>query len=265
MKTLRDKTALVTGASSGIGEAIVRRLAQAGTNVVLVARSEPKLRTLAAALAAEHGIRAAVIVADLIQPGSGATVQREVAAQGIDVDVLVNNAGFGTYGPFETIAAAREQDEIAVNIAALVDLTHAFLPAMLERGHGAILNVASTSAFQPGPYMAVYAATKAFVLSFSEALWAEYRVRGIHVAALCPGAVETPFFAALGDDRARDTRALSHMARPEDIAEGAVLALLGKRSSRIVGTRNWLLAQSVRFVPRGLVARMGASMLRPMR
>ena len=220
MKALRDKTALITGASSGIGEATARRLAQSGTHVVLVARSEPKLRALAAALAAEHGIRAAVVVVDLIQPGSGATVQRETAAQGIEVDVLVNNAGFGTYGPFETIPAAREQDKIAVNIAALVDLTHAFLPSMLQRGDGAILNVASTSAFQPGPYMAVYAATKAFVLSFTEALWAEYRNRGVHVAALCPGAVETPFFAALGDDRARDTPALSHIGASRGCSRG---------------------------------------------
>lgn len=177
--------------------------------------------------------------------------------------MLVNNAGFGTYGPFEDIEPGREQDEVAVNISALVDLTHAFLPSMLQRGHGAILNVASTSAFQPGPYMAVYAASKAFVLSFSEALWAEYRHRGVHVVCLCPGAVETPFFTALGDERARQTPALSRMAQVEDVAEGAMHALLGSRPTRIVGSRNWLMAQSVRFVPRRLVAKMGAKMLRP--
>ncbi len=265
MRTLKGKTALVTGASSGIGEAIARRLAQDGANVVLVARSEAKLRALADALSMEHGIRAAVVVADLVKPGSGAAVRRDADAQEIAVDVLVNNAGFGTYGPFEEIEPGREQDEVAVNVAALVDLTHAFLPPMLRRGHGAILNVASTSAFQPGPYMAVYAATKAFVVSFSEALWAEYRGRGVHVVALCPGAVETPFFAALGDDRAREAPALSRMARAEDVAEAAMRALCGNRPTRIVGGRNWLMAQSVRFVPRSVVARIGAGMLRPPR
>ena len=263
MQSFKGKTALVTGASSGIGEAIARRLAQEGANLILVARSEAKLRALAGAMSADHGIRAAVVVADLIKPGSAEAVRRDADAQGMAVDVLVNNAGFGTYGPFEDLEPGREQDEVAVNVAALVGLTHAFLPPMLQRGHGAILNVASTSAFQPGPYMAVYAATKAFVLNFSEALWAEYRDRGVHVVALCPGAVETPFFAVLGDDRARQAPALSRMARTEDVAEGAMRALRGNRPTRIVGRRNWLMAQSVRFVPRGVVARVGARMLRP--
>jgi short-subunit dehydrogenase len=263
MRTLKGKTALVTGASSGIGEAVARRLAQEGANVVLVARSEAKLRALADTLSEDHGINAVVVVADLIKPSTGEAVRRHVDAQGIAIDVLVNNAGFGTYGPFEDIEPGREQDEVAVNVAALVGLTHAFLPPMLQRGHGAILNVASTSAFQPGPYMAVYAATKAFVLSFSEALWAEYRDRGVHVVALCPGAVETPFFAALGDDRARQASALSRMARAEDVAESAMRALRGNGPTRIVGGRNWLMAQSVRFAPRGVVARIGAGMLRP--
>ncbi len=265
MRTLKGKTALVTGASSGIGEAIARRLAQDGANLVLVARSEAKLRALAAALSGDHGIRAAVVLADLIQPGSGEAIRRDTDAQGITVDVLVNNAGFGTYGAFEDIEPGREQDEVAVNVAALVGLTHAFLPPMLLRGDGAVLNVASTAAFQPGPYMAVYAATKAFVLSFSEALWAECRGRGVHVVALCPGAVETPFFAALGDDRARQAPALSRMARVEDVAEGAMRALRGNRPTWIVGGRNWLMAQSVRFVPRSITARMGAGLLRPPR
>lgn len=263
MRALKGKTALVTGASSGIGEAIARRLAKEGVNLVLVARSEAKLRALADALSTRHGIRAAVVVADLTQPGSGEAVRRDAAAQGISVDILVNNAGFGTYGPFEEIEPGREQDEVAVNVAALVDLTHAFLPPMLQRGDGAVLNVASTSAFQPGPYMAVYAATKAFVLSFSEALWAEYRDRGVHVVVLCPGAVETPFFSALGDNRARQAPALSRMARAGDVAEGAMRALLGNKPTWIVGGRNWLMAQSVRFVPRGVVAKMGAGMLKP--
>ncbi len=265
MRALKGRTALVTGATSGIGEAIAGRLAQDGVSLVLVARSEAKLRAVADAWAATHGVRATVIVADLSKPGSGETVRQNADAQGIAVDVLVNNAGFGTYGPFEDIEPGREQEEVAVNVAALVSLTHAFLPPMLQRGDGVILNVASTAAFQPGPYMAVYAATKAFVLSFSEALWAECRGRGVHVVALCPGAVDTPFFAALGDDRARQAPALSRLVGMEDVVEGAIRALYGTRPTRIVGARNWVMAQSVRFVPRRVVARMGAGMLRPQR
>lgn len=224
------------------------------------------MRAVADTLTAAHGIRATVIVADLSKPGSGEAVRRDAEAQAIAVDVLVNNAGFGTYGPFEDIAPDREEEEVvAVNVAALVSLTHAFLPPMLERGHGVILNVASTAAFQPGPFIAVYAATKAFVLSFSEALWAECRGRAVHVVALCPGAVDTPFFAALRDDRARQVPALSRRVEVADVVEGAMRALYGTQPTQIVGARNWVMAQSVRFVPRYIVARMGAGMLRPQR
>jgi short-subunit dehydrogenase len=133
---------------------------------------------------------------------------------------------------------------------------------MLQRRDGAILNLASTAAFQPGPYLAVYAATKAFVLSFSEALWAEYRKRGVHVVALCPGAVDTPFFDVLGDPAARQTVAMSHPLSADFVATAAIQALLGSHPSRIVGARNWLLAQSVRLAPREFVARTAASVLR---
>ncbi|MFZ4651218.1 MAG: SDR family NAD(P)-dependent oxidoreductase [Rubrivivax sp.] len=265
MQALAGKTALVTGASSGIGEALARQLASRGVHLVLVARSQDRLQALAQELAARHGVQARALAADLAQPGCGAALQARVQALGESVDILVNNAGFGTYGPFEEIAPAQEQREIALNVAAVVDLTHAFLPAMLARGEGVVLNVASTAAFQPTPYLAVYGATKAFVLSFSEALWAEYRGRGIHVAALCPGAVDTAFIAGLGDPAVRHTSVFASTLSPESVARRAVQALLGTSPTHIIGAKNWLMAQSARITPRRIVAAVGAALMRPAR
>lgn len=265
MRALAGKTALVTGASSGIGEALARELAAQGVHLVLVARSEERLQALARDLAARHGVRARALAADLAQPGCGAALQARVRAEGEAIDILVNNAGFGTYGAFEEIAPEAEQREIALNLAAVVDLSHAFLPAMLARGEGVVLNVASTAAFQPTPYLAVYGATKAFVLNFSEALWAECRGRGIHVAALCPGAVETAFIAGLGDPAVRQTSTFATTLSPEAVAQRAVQALRGTSPTHIVGARNWLMAQSVRLSPRRAVALIGAALMRPAR
>jgi short-subunit dehydrogenase len=263
MRDLTGKTALVTGASSGIGAAIATQLAAEGVHLVLVARSSDKLHALAEQLCRQHGVRATVLAADLGLRGCGAWLQQQVTAQGLSIDILVNNAGFGSYGAFDSIAAELEQAEIAVNVAALVDLTHAFLPGMLVRVQGVILNVASTAAFQPGPHMAVYAASKAFVLSFSEALWAEYRGRGIHVAALCPGPVDTAFIDGLGDPSIRQTAVFARLLQPEQVAARAVHAMRGSAPTHIVGLRNWLMAQSARLAPRALVALIGAAMLRP--
>jgi short-subunit dehydrogenase len=262
MKLTRGMTALVTGASSGIGEAIARRLARAGVDVVLVARSEDKLQALAARLADEHGVRATALVADLGKPGCGQVLRRSTEARGITIDVLVNNAGVGAYGEFETADAEADQAMIALNTGAVVDVTHAYLPGMLQRRRGAVMNVASAVAFQPGPYMAVYAATKAFVLSFSEALWVECRERGVHVTALCPGAVETPFIDALGDATVRRTGAFSSTLRPEHVAEQAIRALHQEGPTRIVGTKYWLLAQADRLAPRSVVARISGRIFR---
>jgi short-subunit dehydrogenase len=183
MDLYKEKTALITGASTGIGAAFATRLAAAGTHLILVARSEEKLRALASQLATQHHIRAEVIVADLSRVGAAHTVFEETQQRGLTVDILINNAGLGTYGPFETLDAEREQQLILLNIATLVDMTHHFLPLMAARRQGVIINVASLAAFQPIPYMAVYAASKAFVLSFSEALWGEYRTKGVRVLA----------------------------------------------------------------------------------
>lgn len=263
MPRLNNKTALVTGASSGIGEAISRKLAEAGAQLVLVARSEAVLSRLAVELSKNYGSHCTVIAVDLSAPDCAAHLQREIESKNLQIDILINNAGFGTYGPFETLSAETELGEIALNISAVVSLTHAFIPGMLARQSGAILNIASTAAFQPAPYMAVYAATKAFVLSFSEALWAEFYGRGVHVAALCPGPVDTGFIDKLEDPSIRLTSVFSKTVKPEYVADMALNALQSSRPTHIVGFKNWLLANSIRFAPRSAVAQAGAKMLKP--
>lgn len=254
MDLYKDKTALITGASTGIGAAFATRLAAAGTDLILVARSEDKLRTLANKLVEQHHVRAEVIVADLSRVGAAHSVFEETQRRGLTVDILINNAGCGTYGPFDTLDAEREQQEIILNVATLVDLTHHFLPLMVERHQGAIINVASLAAFQPIPYMAVYGATKAFVLSFSEALWAEYRTKGVRILALSPGETSTEFFNALGDDVYK----VGKTETPEKVVQVGLRALEQGRSSIVSGKQNTLLANSSRFFPRSLVARLAA-------
>jgi len=258
MSTYAGKTALITGASGGIGATFARALAAAGAHLILVARSEEKLRTLASTLADQHHIRAEVIVADLSRPEAGHEIFSAVQQLGLNVDLLINNAGFGTHGIFDTIDPERDQREIMLNVAAVVDLTHRFLPAMLARGDGSIINVASTAAFQPVPYMAVYAASKAFVLSFSEALWGEYRRKGVRVLALCPGATSTEFFDIAGEGGALGTK-----ETPEKVVWVALRALERGRSSVISGRQNTVLANMPRFFPRGIMARMVEQTMRP--
>ncbi len=259
MTSYTGKTALITGASSGIGAAFAHALAEQGAHLILVARSEDKLRDLATTLATQHTIRAEVLSVDLSRPEAGQQLFASTQQLGLPVDILINNAGFATYGSFDTLSAEQEQQEILLNVAAVVDLTHRFLPAMLARRSGSIINVASTAAFQPIPYMAVYGASKAFVLSFSEALWAEYRSKGIRVLALCPGATSTDFFNVVGTEDA----ALGSRETPEKVVQVALQALKRGRPSVISGRRNALMANSVRFAPRGMVARMGAGAMRP--
>jgi short-subunit dehydrogenase len=254
------RVAIVTGASSGIGEALAVAMAAQGTHVVLVARSVDRLTALAAAVESAGG-RATVLPADLAAPGAAQKLFEEVKRRGLPVDTLVNNAGFGFYGPFENQAPTHLAEMLQVNVVALTEMTRLFVPSLLLR-RGAILNVASTVAFQPAPYMSAYGATKAFVLSFTEALWAEYRGRGLHVAAVCPGPVETPFIDAMGAG-VRST-ALFKVALPVDeVVRTCLRALDGRRPTRIVGLVNWLLAQTSRFSPRGVTARVSAAMFAP--
>lgn len=253
-------TALVTGASSGIGAEFARQLAAQGSNLVLVARSEDKLRALASELSALHGVQAEVVTADLSRPDAAEQVWAKVQELGMTIDLLVNNAGFGQHGPFETLGGAREQEQVAVNVSAVVAMTRLFLPPMLARGAGGVINVASTAGFQPVAFMAVYGASKAFVLSFSEALWAECRGRGVRVLAFCPGATETPFFATTGE-----TAALGPKASPENVVKAALRALGQSRLYLIPGARNYWLTHSTRLMPRTLIAEISARMMRPPR
>jgi short-subunit dehydrogenase len=249
--------ALVTGASSGIGAAFARALAARGQDLVLVARGTAKLEALATELAAQHGIAADVISADLARIDAADAVASELATRGIAVGTLINNAGFATHGEFGELDAAREGDEVMVNVHSLVALTRALLPAMLKRRAGGIINVASTAAFQPVPYMATYGATKAFVLSFSQALAEEVREHGVQVVALCPGQTETAFFDQIDEARVGRARTVAQV-----VATG-LRALERGQTVVIDGFVNAALANSVRFGPRPLVARVAARMQRP--
>ncbi|MDZ8080893.1 MAG: SDR family NAD(P)-dependent oxidoreductase [Nostoc sp. SerVER01] len=188
-------TALITGASSGIGKAFAEELAARKKNLVLVARSEDKLNQLAKELKEKYKIQVDVIVKDLTEPNAAAAVFDATKAKGLTIDLLINNAGFGSYGDFAESDGERQVKIVQLNILALVDLTHKFLPIMRQRRSGSIINVSSITGFQPIPYLSVYAASKAFILSFSEALWAENRQYGVRVLVTCPGPIETNFFA----------------------------------------------------------------------
>lgn len=246
---LAGQTALVTGASSGIGAAFADAFAALGVDLVLVARSEEPLRETAARLQDAHGVRVEVIAEDLSPEHATHAVTARLAELEFDVDILVNNAGFATQGRLETIPAERDHEQIMVNVTAVVDLTHALVPAMIARGTGTIINVASLGGFQPAPYLAVYGATKAFVLSFTQALAAELQGRGVHVLALCPGPVDTPFFDVLGSRQA----AIGQQLSAEAVVVAALRALEHRRSLVIPGWRNQLTATITRLLPRSIV------------
>lgn len=251
-------TTLITGASSGIGEAFARKLAARGRNVLLVARSEDKLITLCSELGRSSSIRAQYVALDLSLPESPAQLFEEVEKRGLVIQMLINNAGFGSFGEFTKQDLARELNMIDLNVKTLVELTHRFLIPMRKRGQGTIINVASTAAFQPVPFMSTYAATKAFVLSFSEALWEENRPHGIHVMALCPGVTETNFFEA-----ARGAKPPARVAQtPEDVVETALRGLKGRRSHIVSGWSNFMLTEAERFLPRSIVVRTAGKMMR---
>ena len=254
-------TSLVTGASSGLGEEFARQLAARGGDLVLVARSADRLEALADDLQARHRVTVTTLPADLSLPAEVSRVAAHAATT--EIDVLVNNAGFGTYGTFADLDAGREHDEIMVNAVAAVDLAHAVLPGMLGRRRGGIITVASAAAFQPSPRQAVYGATKAFALAFSEALWAETRGSGVRILALCPGPVATGYFTALGDQDATTSVIYRRMADPADVVKTALRAFDRDTMTVVPGLRTSFLAQSYRFFPRTLVARMTGKMLAP--
>lgn len=242
-------TALVTGASTGLGAEFAAQLAARGHDLVLVARSADRLQLLAEQLRAAHHIEVHVITQDLTAPDAVTRITAGLAAAGRTVDLLVNNAGFGTAGRFEEIPDGRDQDQLMVNVVALVGLTRALIPGMLDRGHGGIVNVGSTAGFQPSPYFATYSAGKTFVLNFSLALRAEYRDRGIRVLALCPGPTRTSFFDTVGEQAA-----LGGKLMPADAVVHAALRGLDRGKAYVVpGLGNALGAHLTPRRPRRLV------------
>lgn len=251
-------TTLITGASSGIGEAFARKLAALGRNVLLVSRSEEKLISLCNELGRTNSIRAQHVAMDLGLAESPKKLFDETSKRGLVIDMLVNNAGFGSFGDFTKLDLARELSMIDLNVKSLVELTYRFLVPMREQKQGTIINVASTAGFQPVPFMTTYAATKAFVLSFSEALWEENRQHGIHVMALCPGVTETNFFEA-----ARSERPPARVAQtPEEVVATALRGLRRKSSHIVSGMTNFLMIEAERAVPRSLVVRAAGKMMR---
>ena len=240
---------LITGASSGIGEEFAHRYAAQKHDLVLVARTESKLQDLAEKLRAEHGITVTVIPCDLSEPDAAKRLWEETNRARLEIDVLVNNAGFGTHGDVADDNPDRLEQEVRLNCLTLTGLTARYLPAMRERKNGTIINIASTAAFQPLPHMAVYGATKAFVLSFTEALWAETRKDGIRVLAVCPGPTDTSFFEIAGE-----SAAIGKMRSTRQLLESTLQALKTTKPSFVDGLGNAVVARFVtRVVPKRAV------------
>ncbi len=250
---------LITGASSGIGEAFARRLAMEKHNLVLVARSHDKLHKLADEISPQHGVECHVIAADLRTREAVTAVYKDTSSRGLEIDWLINNAGFGSAGDFAKLELERELDMIELNVSALVSLTHRYLQDMRSRKRGTIINVSSAAGFQPIPFMATYAATKAFVSSFSEAVAEENRPFGIHVLALCPGSTKTNFFEA------------SHIERPiqvkgqqtvDEVVDTALKAVRANKTKVVSGWTNFIGALAGTLVPNTISSRVMAKALR---
>ena len=255
-------TALITGASAGLGEGFARELARRGHDLILTARRVDRLDALAAELRAT-GVAVHVFAADLEEPDAPDRLLAEVAAAAPPVDLLVNNAGFGLRGDFAALDRARQLGMVDLNCRALVALAHGVLPGMLERRSGAILNLSSTAAFQPGPWMAVYYASKAFVLSFSEALHEEVRDKGVTVTALCPGPTRTEFAdrAGMGDMGLFNNLA----GDAASVVRDGLAAVEARQAVKVSGMLNAAMADAIRFTPRVLARRIAGSLQRARR
>jgi uncharacterized protein len=249
------QTVLVTGASMGIGVDLAECFARDGYDLILAARSESALREVAARLSATHGVKTTVFSADLAERGGGTRLAEAIKAAGLGVDVLVNNAGFGMAGAFAGSVAESQLGMIDLNDRALVELTHVYWPQMLERKRGGILNVASIAAFVPGPLMAVYYASKAFVLSFSEALWEEARGTGVHVSCLCPGPTKSKFRERAGTGATRLGKSAAVM-ESMPVAEAGYAGFLRNQRIVITGKGNSRTVRMAPFLPRTMVLKM---------
>ncbi len=247
-----SSTSVVTGASSGIGAAIAKELAPRGHALTLVARREERLRTLATELASAHGVAVDVVMADLGDPAGRDHLADELRGRGRVVEVLVNNAGFGHQADFARSPRERMTEMIDINVEAVVDLTSRFLTGMVDRGRGSVINIASTAAFQPLPGSAVYAATKAFVLSFSEALRTELRGSGVTVTAVCPGPVKTEFTEVAGFGGVEDRTPSAVWMSADEIAQHAVNGAANDRRVVVPGALNRATALAGQHSPRAL-------------
>ncbi|MEN9751571.1 MAG: hypothetical protein RLZZ600_618 [Actinomycetota bacterium] len=250
MNDFTGQTALVTGASSGLGVEFARYLAARGANLVLVARRTERLKALADELKETYDVETTVITRDLSKPRAGSTLITDIVRRGIQLDIVINNAGFGTYGPFAGENPDRIADEVALNVGAVVDISRAVIPNMIKRDRGILVNVASTAAFQPLANFATYGATKAFVLSFTEAIWGETEHSNVRVIALCPGATATEFFDVAGSDAATGA-----MADPSMVIKKTFAALERRRPSVITGRGNAFAPFLMRFFSRTFVIR----------
>jgi short-subunit dehydrogenase len=254
------KVTLITGASGGIGEAFARKLAAKKHNLVLVARNEEKLISLCDELMLNHEIMAHYVAIDLLDYQADIRLFKETENHGMEVEWLINNAGFGSMGDFAELDIERELEMVGLNIMALSALTHRYIQRMRANKSGTIINVSSTASFQPLPYMATYGATKAFVTSFSEAIAEENRELGIRVLNLCPGSTATNFHAAAG---IREPIQIKGVQTADQVVEAALDALEAGRSTKISGAINWMIAHAATFAPNWLVTRAVASQLRP--
>jgi short-subunit dehydrogenase len=259
-----NQTALITGASAGLGYEFAHLFARDKYNLVLVARSGPKLADLAEQLRQQHGITVKTIPLDLGLPQASQSLFEETQRSGIHVHILVNNAGYGASGAFAEIPLEESYGQIQLNVMALTLLTKLYLQPMLERRSGNIMNVASTAAFQPGPLMAVYYATKAYVLSFTEAIANELRDSGVSVTCFCPGATLTEFQKRAQTENSRLFKQLSPMDA-KTVAEEGYRALMDSKTLAIPGWRNWLVAESVRFAPRKVVTAISRWVAEPVK
>jgi uncharacterized protein len=258
-------TALVTGASSGIGDALARRLAAAGTQLVVVARSADALESLAAELRSRHGVRVEVLPADLTDAGQRAAVEARAAADTDPVDLLVNNAGFGSQGRFWKSPLERQTGQVDLNVTALVRLSHAALGQMVRRGRGAVVNVASVAGLQPLPGMSIYAATKAFVTTFTEGLHEELRGTGVTATAVLPGFTRTKF-QAVASETGDDGRGIPGFLyqEAEAVAAEALEAAAAGRAVCVTGTHNRLAFAAIAAVPRSVKRRVAGMVARRM-
>lgn len=255
MKNWKNKTALITGASYGIGEAFAKRLASKGANIILTARSADKLDALAAELRTQYGIDVTVIAADLADNSSPQKIFDMTEGGGRRVDLLINNAGFGSVGNFIDIPLDRQMEMIQVNVNALVRMSHLFLPKMIERRSGSVIQLASVAAFQGVPYFSIYAATKAFIMNFAEGLWGECREYGVNVMALCPGPTISNFAKVAGTTKKLNP---SKIQTAEAVVDEALEGLEQKRSVVVTGRSNKIMVMAERFVSRMFVTKAAA-------